>query len=583
MTAHNVAARRGLRHYKEVVSGFEDLAKNNWASISAGAPFPDYLYTCGDYHGAGEEAHWPPFQSAAAEYIRANWTLDQILTEERPQQLTAFMMGMVSHYITDLNWHGLDVVPSPQGFIEQVGVTNYNCSGDLNCRDGTAHKTCDVGGEFVAAYELNLDFYEPQEWVVPVEDLVNIFAYANATMDPTTDGECYEGDICFPLIEPEWVTNCAYLFGVGSWAVKEFGDLIWPFWEQTALNGGYGAPHLTEAFVTWPVGGMDDDAMWTAAMWNRWETWLLNGPPAVIPHASPPTDFSSSPSADWREQEKQEREQTRRLHSKKKKNKRSTASLDLYRGMRSIVSDLQQRKAIPFEAVQVSSLSTASTMTTADDDGGPTSSSSAGAYGVKIRNMMHHNKHNPASTSSNYSPVAATAVSSAEAWREGAFELAEALAMAAGIGQEQEGSALPADLSKALKARANELFPLPSTPPVTTEKEKVEKDSSSSTGDGSRGISSSDGNDRDGNDDGNDDDQVQQVLYGNVALEYHGSSLASADLVALYSGQEEGQEKGVGVATTDGCADAIVGSPGYGDKGAPQRGRVQVYSGICGK
>ena len=268
MTAHNVAARRGLRSYEEVIMGFEQLAHDNWGAISAGAPFPDYLYTCGTTDGAAEESHWPPFQAAAANYIRANWSVSEILTEERPQRLTAFLMGMVSHYISDLNWHGLDVVPAPQGFIEQLGVTNYNCSGDLDCRDRTAHKTADIGGEFVSAWELDLGFFVPHEWVVPVDDLVKIFAYANATA-PDADA-CYDGGVCYPLVEPEWLSNCAYLFGVGSWAIKEFGAIIWPFWEQTALNGA-GAPHLTEAFLTWPVGGMDDDGMWTAAMWNRWE------------------------------------------------------------------------------------------------------------------------------------------------------------------------------------------------------------------------------------------------------------------------------------------------------------------------
>ena len=265
MTAHNVMAHRALQHFNESVPGFEALARGNWPSVSAGAPFPDYLYTCGDSHDAGEEDHWPPFQVAAANYIRANFTMEEIQTPgSRANLLTAFMMGAVSHYVTDMNWHGIGTVPSAQGFIEQLGTSNFNCSGEL-CQ--TAHSTADVGGEFVSAWELNMTFYAPRAWEVPVDDIVRIFAYANATLDPSqvlnaslpgafspvtplapsrlfppltprsvprgwpahslaaTSGRtrgrqaCY-GQVCFPLVEPQWVTDCAFLFAVGSWAIK---------------------------------------------------------------------------------------------------------------------------------------------------------------------------------------------------------------------------------------------------------------------------------------------------------------------------------------------------------------------------
>jgi hypothetical protein len=74
----------------------------------SGAPFPDYLYTCGDDHDAGETAHWTPFQMAAATYIRE--TYPQWATEGRDSAgagLVAFMLGVTSHYIADMNWHGL--------------------------------------------------------------------------------------------------------------------------------------------------------------------------------------------------------------------------------------------------------------------------------------------------------------------------------------------------------------------------------------------------------------------------------------------------------------------------------------------
>lgn len=43
------------------------------------------------------------------------------LRAQGTQQLVAFMHGVVSHYIADINWHGLLNVPSGYGFIETLG------------------------------------------------------------------------------------------------------------------------------------------------------------------------------------------------------------------------------------------------------------------------------------------------------------------------------------------------------------------------------------------------------------------------------------------------------------------------------
>ena len=501
MTAHNVAARRALAYYKEVIAGFEDLASSNWGAISAGAPFPDYLYTCGPYPGAAEESHWPLFHSAAANYIRANWTMTDIMNEERPQRLVAFLMGMVSHYITDLNWHGLDVVAAPQGFIEQLGTSNFNCSGDLDCRDRTAHKTCDIGGEFVAAWELDLEFYEPDEWLVPVDDLVAIFAYANSTLN--SSDACYQGNICFPLVEAQWIKDCAYLYGVGSWAVKEFGAVIWPFWEQTALNGA-GAPHLTEAFLTWPVGGMDDDAMWTSGMWNRWESWLENGPPAVIPHAPEPFSAEENMGAE---------RGSDFTTSVSNIGNRSTGARDLYRSLRRKVYELQRRHALPFDVVE-------------ETDAG----------GIRIRRLDPSKDESEAEDRIRF--------------REGAIQLAETLALAAGLGTGTSSESLPETLRVALALHAEELFqgPEKDREVYASMKQFIFPDTESR--------------------------QHLKILQepdltGSTAREYFGSCFGLADLLPLGEG--------------DGCADIVVGSPGYAEKGSPQMGRVSIYKGQCGE
>ncbi len=65
MTSHNIAAKRssqyeyfGPQTEEFDPQSFYGLAHDRKDAIQAGAPFPDYLYLCGDSHDAGEEAHW---------------------------------------------------------------------------------------------------------------------------------------------------------------------------------------------------------------------------------------------------------------------------------------------------------------------------------------------------------------------------------------------------------------------------------------------------------------------------------------------------------------------------------------------
>ena len=107
---------------------------------------------------SGEEAHWTPFQIESVNYIREiypNWATDG--RDLDGAGLVAFMLGVTSHYIADINWHGLEVIPSGEGIIRAMGYADFNCTdGDL-C--GTAHSAADTGGEFAAAASLDLMWY----------------------------------------------------------------------------------------------------------------------------------------------------------------------------------------------------------------------------------------------------------------------------------------------------------------------------------------------------------------------------------------------------------------------------------------
>jgi glycosylphosphatidylinositol phospholipase D len=93
------------------------LLQNNKDSLLPGATFPDWFYACGqDLHSASEDAHWPPFYQQAVEYIREK-------KQEKGQnqdKLVAFLAGIMSHGIADINWHGLSQ-RDQLGFLRTMG------------------------------------------------------------------------------------------------------------------------------------------------------------------------------------------------------------------------------------------------------------------------------------------------------------------------------------------------------------------------------------------------------------------------------------------------------------------------------
>ncbi|GMI37411.1 hypothetical protein TrRE_jg12794, partial [Triparma retinervis] len=245
---------------------FSGLSLSRIDALQGGAPWPDYLYACGDDHNAGEIDHWEPFQIMAAKYIRETYPDWQEQGRDgHGAGLVAFFNGVVSHYIADENWHGLCSGCSSKGFIKQIGYTDFPCSGDL-CEN--AHKATDMGGEFVASVQTDLGWYPGREWYMPTQDLVNIFDNMNKTCNP-------EGRTSYcPTTKPRYINECSLAFYAGSYAVSKFGSIIYPF-----LSHRLGEYMTSAAYVDSEVGGIDDNAAWTAFMQERWEDWVLNGPP----------------------------------------------------------------------------------------------------------------------------------------------------------------------------------------------------------------------------------------------------------------------------------------------------------------
>ena len=254
MVTHAAIAQRAANYYyqERTDSRYADILSRNRDALSSGAPFPDYLYTCGSDHDAGEAAHWPPFHAAAAQYIRSHKSSPWDNSTER---LVAFMFGVVSHYIADQNWHGLvevDDACDGYGFIQTLGTQNFACRGEL-C--SVAHSAADTGGEFVTTWSQSLDWFLPLQWPpLPNDDLINIFAAVNHT------------------VQDDWLTDCREIFQAASEAIKVAGDIIY---QQETVTASY----MIDAFDELGLGGLQDMAVWSGRMWNRFAEWLQYGPP----------------------------------------------------------------------------------------------------------------------------------------------------------------------------------------------------------------------------------------------------------------------------------------------------------------
>mmetsp|Transcript_56248 Transcript_56248/g.174861 ORF Transcript_56248/g.174861 Transcript_56248/m.174861 type:complete len:739 (+) Transcript_56248:50-2266(+) len=242
---HSEVARRAVLS-ASLPSEVSGILRKHPHVVDAGAPFPDYLYACGSHHEDGEYAHWHKFHHHFVDYIRTRHP-DWSRGDEHGAKLVAFLMGVASHYIADINWHGLGQAQT--GFIEQVGLMDVGCAGDL-C--GSAHSTCDTGGEFMVAMQMSSSNVDPIRWWVPTQDIVAVFALANLT------------------VQPSWINECVALFAGEVTGIKASHVLAWPIFAGKS-------PSLQQNLEDFFIGGMDDMAAWTGLVWREVTGWLQGG------------------------------------------------------------------------------------------------------------------------------------------------------------------------------------------------------------------------------------------------------------------------------------------------------------------
>ena len=308
MTLHSVIAQRALSRADAAVDPRVARVLSRFpGAVRAGAPFPDYFFGCGWPHRdewdnsdrVAEWAHWHEFHHAYVDYVREmhpRWAdVDDSgeFVDAHGARLVAFLFGAVSHYIADVQWHGL--MDRETGFLQQSGLADWYCSGNL-C--GNAHSAGDVGGEFVVLQEelvfqqtdtgqarrnasgaprpagdgtwgLGQSYSEEVtlatdylSWWVPVDDLVRVFARA------------------YIRVPRDAIEECAVLFSSAILGEK----LIAAEHVHTVASANAFLYAEIEDFF---VGGIDDNAAWTLRVWQEISGWLLDPSPQPSPQRAP--------------------------------------------------------------------------------------------------------------------------------------------------------------------------------------------------------------------------------------------------------------------------------------------------------
>jgi hypothetical protein len=241
MSTHGEVATRAARYFaSDTYPQYEQILRDYPEAYQAGAAFPDWGYAFG-YPDASEEAHWPPFLEAMALYLRDRCPRPW---DEEDARRVAFFLGVVSHCIADIDWHGLAGVR--EGFIDVMSRQEFH--GDW----GAAHDAADVGGEFVLRYEGDMSWLAPG-WYFPLGDLA----------------EVYQG-LGYPEITEEVLLPRVFILFVGALANRLGGRLLYG---QAAGP----SPFLAEQFTDYAPGGLDSMALRTVDWWGDYVRLLEEG------------------------------------------------------------------------------------------------------------------------------------------------------------------------------------------------------------------------------------------------------------------------------------------------------------------
>ncbi|XP_025072196.1 phosphatidylinositol-glycan-specific phospholipase D isoform X1 [Alligator sinensis] len=233
ISTHIEIAHRALeffdKHERNI--NYRQLLLNHQDAFQAGSVYPDAFYPVicknGIFHRVSEDTHWTPFLNTSIHYIRRHYPHPW---EEATEKLVAFLFGIASHMVADVNWHSLGI---DQGFLQTMGAIDFHGS------YSEAHQVGDFGGDVLSQFELDFSYLEA-DWYIPVKDLIAIY-------------QEFYGE---KVVTEGTIIDCTYLQFLELYGEKLAVAKLFPTYAGKS-------PFLVEKFHEYFLGGMDDMAFWS--------------------------------------------------------------------------------------------------------------------------------------------------------------------------------------------------------------------------------------------------------------------------------------------------------------------------------
>ncbi|XP_057554047.1 phosphatidylinositol-glycan-specific phospholipase D isoform X2 [Hippopotamus amphibius kiboko] len=247
ISTHIEIGHRALEflHLQDGSINYKELLLEHRDAYQAGNVFPDAFYPgiCerGQFHEVSERTHWTPFLNASVHYIRENYPLPW---DKDTEKLVAFLFGIASHMVADINWHSLGI---EQGFLRTMGAIDFHDSYP------EAHWAGDFGGDVLSQFEFNFD-YLSRHWYVPVQDLLEI----------------YKKLFGRAVITKNAIVDCSYLQFLEMYGEMLAISKLYPTYSSKS-------PFLVEQFQEYFLGGLDDMAFWSTNIYHLTSFMLRNG------------------------------------------------------------------------------------------------------------------------------------------------------------------------------------------------------------------------------------------------------------------------------------------------------------------
>ena len=244
MATHTMVGVRAAKYYGKVAKNanadfYNRILSEHSIEVISGSDFPDFLYLYHDErHDMAEEAHWPPWQAAAARYIRSLPDFRAPNQSEDTTKLIAFLFGVSVHYAADKMWEGLSSqLVRGQGFTSLIGQLNLGDSGLGNDNESVSN----MASDFLMPYLIGNGGVDPWKRYYPLEHVVNIY---NLTGRNVSLKDLEESKLVFDL---------------ALWAENTFGPLL-----VTAYSELYKHAPAVDERVIESIGGIDDMAFWAS-------------------------------------------------------------------------------------------------------------------------------------------------------------------------------------------------------------------------------------------------------------------------------------------------------------------------------